>query len=190
MSTLDTPVKINDNYKKTVQKCFTQVPGRPDFWKCGCGKILKQEKATGWTNLVAHIRTQHGESSPPSSQKTLQFQCKKSETVFGWLRLVCLKSWPFSNVECPIIREQSKFDKISKNTLLKYLHLTSSKVEQEIGKLLPDKLALTIDGWTENSNHFVGIMTSFLNSSNLCQTVLLAFSPMADESTQGAEEMS
>ena len=66
----------------------------------------------------------------------------------------------------------------------------SNKVEQEIGKLLPDKLALTIDGNTENSNHFVGIMASFLNSSNLCQTVLLAFSPMADETTQGAEEMS
>ena len=137
MSTLDTPVKINNNYKKTVQKCFTQVPGRSDFWKCGRGKILKPVKATGWTNLVANIRIQHGESSNPSSQKTLQFQCKKSETVYGWLRLVCLKSWPFSNVECPIIREQSKFDKISKNTLLTYHRLTSNKVEQEIENCFP-----------------------------------------------------
>ena len=38
--------------------------------------------------------------------------------------------------------------------------------------------------------HFVGNIASFLNSSYLCQTVLLPFSPMADETTQGAEEMS
>ena len=69
--------------EKTVQKCFTHVPGRPDFWKCGCGKILRQLKATGWTNLVAHIRTQHGESSTPSSQKTLQFQCKNLKQCMG-----------------------------------------------------------------------------------------------------------
>ena len=69
MSTLSTPLKINNNYKKTVRKCFTQVPGSPYLRKCGCGKDLEQVKATGWTNLVAHIRTQHGESSTPSSQK-------------------------------------------------------------------------------------------------------------------------
>ena len=34
---------------------FHEDQGSPDFWKCGSGKILKQVKATGWTNLAANI---------------------------------------------------------------------------------------------------------------------------------------
>ena len=83
-----------------------------------------------------------------------------------------------------------QIDKLSKNTFLKYFHLTTNKVEQEVENVLPIMLALTIDGWRENSSHFVCIMARFLNSTTCCQTILLPFSPMADQTTQGAEKMS
>ena len=31
-----------------------------DLYKCSCGKVLKQKKGKGWTNLMAHIISKHG----------------------------------------------------------------------------------------------------------------------------------
>ena len=47
------------------------------------------------------------------------------------------------------------------------------KVEQEIRKLLPDKLALTIDGWRENSNHWmITLLVSSGESSGVHEVLI------------------
>ena len=66
----------NRDFKTICKKYFT--PMENDIFKCKCGKILKQKKGTGWSNLMVHIRTQH-ETTPSGPQNTLDFmQCKKS----------------------------------------------------------------------------------------------------------------
>ena len=47
----------NRDFKTICKKYFT--PMENDIFKCKCGKILKQKKGTGWSNLMVHIRTQH-----------------------------------------------------------------------------------------------------------------------------------
>ena len=71
----------NRDFKTICKKYFT--PMENDIFKCKCGKILKQKKGTGWSNLMVHIRTQH-ETTPSGPQNTLDFmQCKKSQRFFS-----------------------------------------------------------------------------------------------------------
>ena len=82
---------------------------------------------------MVHIRTQH-ETTPSGPQNT----------------------W-----ESEYVKKNVKLEAISKNTLQKYMHLLTKKVEQEIIKAMPEKIALIVDGWTSGSTHYLGVMASF-----------------------------
>ena len=149
----------NRDFKTICKKYFT--PMENDIFKCKCGKILKQKKGTCWSNLMVHIRTQH-ETTPSGPQNTLDFmQCKKSQTIHDWIEWICMELRPFSFVESEYVKKNVKLEAISKNTLQKYMHLLTKKVEQEIIKAMPEKIALIVDGWTSGSTHYLGVMASF-----------------------------
>ena len=159
-----------------------------DIFKCKCGKILKQKKGTGWSNLMVHIRTQH-ETTPSGPQNTLDFmQCKKSQTIHDWIEWICMELRPFSFVESEYVKKNVKLEAISKNTLQKYMHLLTKKVEQEIIKAMPEKIALIVDGWTSGSTHYLGVMASFCDMDQNVEVPLLAFSPLIDETSQSAAQ--
>ena len=66
--------------------------------------------------------------------------CKKSQTIYGWLEWVCLELKPFAFVESEYTRKFSKFGIISVKTFEKYMHLISNRVEREITKKTTNKL--------------------------------------------------
>ena len=167
-------VEAPKDYKALTKKYFTKLEN--DVYKCHCGKLLKRKDGTGWSNLMQHIRSQHGnDNTSISDQQTLRFMhCRKSETVYGWLEWVCMELKPFSFVESSLTRKYSSLDKISVHTLEKYMHLVSDRVEKEIAKELPDIFALIVDGWTEASSHFVGVMASYPGKHEGYETALLA----------------
>ena len=41
------------------------------------------------------------------------------------------------------------------------MHLLSVKVEQEISNVLPEKIALMVDGWTCGSEHYFGVLAAY-----------------------------
>ena len=92
-------VEAPKDYKALTKKYFTKLEN--DVYKCHCGKLLKRKDGTGWSNLMQHIRSQHGnDNTSISDQQTLRFMhCRKSETVYGWLEWVCMELKPFSFVE-------------------------------------------------------------------------------------------
>ena len=69
------------------------------------------------------------------------------------------------------------------------MHLVTKEVEKSIRNQLTDKFALAIDGWTSNSTHYVGIFATFPNGKKDCgyESVLLAFTPLLDETTQSSD---
>ena len=69
------------------------------------------------------------------------------------------------------------------------MHLVSDRVEKEIAKELPDIFALIVDGWTEASSHFVGVMASYPGKHEGYETALLGFSPIGDQTGQSASDM-
>ena len=66
-------------------------------------------------------------------------QCKKSQTIHDWIEWICMELRPFSFVESEYVKKNVKLEAISKNTLQKYMHLLTKKVEQEIIKAMPEK---------------------------------------------------
>ena len=87
------------DYKSLTKKYFTKL--QSDVYKCHCGKLLKRKDGTGWSNLMQHIHTQHGnDKTSTSDQQVIRFMhCRKSEAVYGWLEWVCMELKPFSFVE-------------------------------------------------------------------------------------------
>ncbi len=62
----------------------------------------------------------------------------------------------------------------------KYVLNLAEVVEKSIMKMLPDKLALLFDGWTEGSFHYIGVFAFFNNSIGKGNQVLLAFLVLAN----------
>ena len=68
------------------------------------------------------------------------------------------------------------------------LELTQ-EVEAIVQSLLPNSFGVIFDGWTETSTatHYLGIYAVFPDDTNACQTILLAFSPLLDETDLSAK---
>jgi hypothetical protein len=111
---------------------------------------------------------------------------KKALKIFGWMDWVVTANLPFDFVRQPVNRKYAKLQKISVNTLKKYMNAVMEIVERKISEKLPQYFGIIIDGWTEAGTHFVAIFASFIaENGNLCQP-LLACSPMGDETSQAA----
>ena len=96
---------------------------------------------------------------------------------------------PFIFVEKPVIHRNVRENPICRATLLKYLHLLTGCVERKIRSMLPDKIAIVFDGWSNGYYHYVGTFASF--TTNLAagyRAVLLGISMMENEETQNAED--
>ena len=95
-----------------------------NIYKCKCGKVLKKAEKTGWSNLMQHIRSQHGDVKTDGAQSSLDFLiCKKAENIFHWIEWVVMELKPLTFVESEYTRKNFKLDKISVNSIIKYMHL-------------------------------------------------------------------
>ena len=62
-------------------------------------------------------------------------------------------------------------------------------VEQKFSALIPNRLALIFDGWTNNSTHYIAIVASFPKTNeDGFATRLLSVSRMGDESRLAADQ--
>ena len=91
------------------------TPLENDIYKCSCGKILKQKRGTGWTNLMTHIRTQHDVTD--TKQITLGFCTAKEQTIHGWIEWISMELKPFAFADSEYTPKYTKLEKISRHTL-------------------------------------------------------------------------
>ena len=184
---------MSKKLEDVCRKYFSKKDTDSDVLICGCGKELKKRHGTGWTNLYTHLRVQHDvEKTVHDKQTTLEFFGgkfinKKANNIFSWLEWICLELRPFSFVESSLTQKYTTLQPISKNTFMKYLGLVTRKTEEAIARALPTKFALLYDGWSSASTHYVGIMASFPKDQGH-EIALLAFSPLLDETTLGANQ--
>jgi hypothetical protein len=74
--------------------------------------------------------------------------------IWGWLKFVIGQGLPLNWCENESVREFSKLKSISVETLMKYMALLTEQVELEVARLLPNNFGITLDGWSEGSQHF------------------------------------
>ena len=102
-----------------------------DTRKCVCGKVIKQTKNKGYTNLLNHVKSAHPNYQKevyPSENQIDAFAgfvfvtkvTKKAENYYAWLDCVCSELKPFSFVDSQCTKKYTKLTLICRNTLMKW----------------------------------------------------------------------
>ena len=198
--------------QKDVVGCFFDIhPTLPDTFVCFCDKekSFKQQVKSGYTNLMNHIKSKHaGYESRVSeiikAKRTGNIKAKKGRsyrqlsvedfvdqkalTTHNWLRLLIKKNLPLTFCEDIEFKEclNSDFTDISYKTLKKRMYMIVKSVENTIKEKLNSSgnIALIFDGWTERSNHYLGVFAATPKNEPL----LLAFAPFLNEQRLNADE--
>ena len=73
--------------------------------------------------------------------------------------------------------------------LKNYMTKLTCLVEQKIIEAYSDKFSMILDCWSCNTIHYVALFASFpFENGKSCQTDLLGFSQLEDETTQNADD--
>jgi hypothetical protein len=172
---------------------YFKVTDNPDRWICRCGKKLKQEKKTGYSNLMSHITKQHKDyiNEVQTQKKGGQLDkygfspCEAAMQIYGWMDLIISEGYyfvhlihlffptysirlPFSTCEKAIYRKYVNLKPMSLTSFMKYMQLLTTALEKKIAELLPNKFPIVFDGWSLDgaSTHYIAIYARWLNSRN------------------------
>eukprot|EP00171_Calliarthron_tuberculosum_P003774 IDg3774t1 len=182
---------------------------------CKVGGDVVFEKDTGFSNPYKHLKVCLCDGD---EERLLQLfrhrreekrrfgQCKdivlsttrKEQAMYGYLRLIIMKSLPLSYVTDSVVRSFSKFDvkfgvKYTKAVISKLTML----VERRIARLMNQTQGSILhDGWSHNGMHYFGVFASFMRKvpivrngvecdvEELC-LVLISVSPLSKEVVDG-----
>jgi hypothetical protein len=159
------------------------------IFRCQCNLERRQDLKKGYGNLFQHIISKHPDYLDIMNAKHKennavmhQFVNTKATNIFNWLEFIIMKNLPFSFVEDKIVQKQSKYEKISIESLMKYLYSLKKAVENKVAAKLTEKFVIVFDGWTERSRHFIGLFAVCYNSKeNKTEKFLLSIAPPFDE---------
>ena len=70
----------------------------------------------------------------------------EAKKIHGWIRWIVLQNKPFSIVENEETRKFSKWDSISKKSLMKYMNLLLENILTSLKSVLPKYVGLIFDG--------------------------------------------
>eukprot|EP00171_Calliarthron_tuberculosum_P021824 IDg21824t1 len=189
---IDSPHSGENNASSTRQARSSSILGKRDRDFPGrrvrdAFFVAKEGVADTW-ELKQETNSVDSRKSSTQTPATMFYARKKTVHAHGWIDLVVNGLQPFSIVENEVFRRHVRYEHLSTKTLVRYLSKLSTRVEDRIRNLLPEKFALIFDGWTSSDTHFVAIFASFpVKSTNGYRTVLLSFSPFEDEVSQNAK---
>jgi hypothetical protein len=183
---------------KQVCEYFYIESGPEGEWKCRkCGNV--KAKNGGWTNLLNHLKSCLGKSymetfleakrsqkSQQMSHFTGQHVSNAEKEVFEWIEFIVMKNLPMMFVDCPFTRRMCRAKPISSKTLRR--HIMSLVALEKIQEVLPDKFVLVFDGWTEGTEHYIGVSASYnrvQNGKDVAVQTLLSMQPLLANGIEG-----
>ena len=157
-------------------------------WRCRKCEQLKSKNG-GWTNLLSHLKScvgkdftlqylehatrvqqQHsshvgvdGNSAPAATMHSFVLRLSDAEKEMAeWISYLVERNQPISLVDCPATRRLAKLKPVSSKSVRKHILSLMTVVKEHIKhRLLPAKFALVFDGWTEGTDHYIGIWASY-----------------------------
>lgn len=167
-------------------------------WMCSSCKKEVRQGTSGYTNLCTHIRHHHQDEVPArilkaqkrtfSAFKSITYP-RKSIAAHGWLECIILCLLPFSFCENDVMRKHFKHDAMCRKTFMTYMQKLTRVVETVIRDRLPNRFAITFDGWAGGDTHYVSVFAVFpADNVNGYDRFLLACSPMENEDSLNANE--
>ena len=86
--------------------------------------------------------------------------------MYEWINYLVIKNMPISHVDCPYTRRITKMKAVSSKSVRKHILSLVALVRQKITLRLPDKFVIIFDGWTEGTDHYIGIWASYNTIDN------------------------
>lgn len=112
-------------------------------------------------SLVGVVDT---DSSPPPAASIHSFVLRLSESekeMAEWISYLVERNQPISLVDCPATRRLARLKPVSSKSVRKHILSLMSVVKEYIKQRLPAKFVLIFDGWTEGTDHYIGIWASY-----------------------------
>ena len=78
-----------------------------------------------------------------------------------WILYLILKNLPMSLVDRLHTRAMAKLRPVSSKSVRKHVLSLVTIVQEDIRRRLPDKFVLIFDGWTEGTDHYIGVWVSY-----------------------------
>ncbi|KAG2918675.1 hypothetical protein PC110_g18001 [Phytophthora cactorum] len=158
----------------------------PEYFRCRCGKVRKQTRRDGFTNLMKHVRSEH-----PSYQEEMQaaaaattgsvvhYARPTAMNRYGRLEWTVKANLPLMLCENALACRYTNLVPISVETFRATMGVTRL-VEAAIGDELPDGFGLMLDGWSHASEHYVAVF-AWYEPDGVAKTVLLSMAPIINE---------
>ncbi len=78
-----------------------------------------------------------------------------------WIDHLVMRNMPISIVDCPHTRRITILKAVSSKSVRKHILYLVMLARQQVRLRLPGKFALIFDGWTEGTDHYIGIWVSY-----------------------------
>ncbi|KAE8969351.1 hypothetical protein PR003_g28662 [Phytophthora rubi] len=161
MSSVSTPLS-----NKLVCRLLFTKKSKDEFVCSTCSKVCKS--AHGYTNLIAHLRSNHPTYLEDASQaarnrNALRLRVVDDETrnIFRWCEWVVMDRLPLAFVERKMTRKNASLPSISEKTLKSYLVRVYQSTEARVAEELPPSFGIVLDGSTFNGRHYIAIFAVF-----------------------------
>jgi hypothetical protein len=173
---------------KGICRYYYQLANNDKEWRCRKCMQLKSKNG-GWTNLLSHLKSCVGKDyvdqymSHAASIQSGEIAARNGTSVGStgsmlldafvlrlsdaekemaqWISYLVLKNLPISLVDCSHTRALAKLRPVSSKSVRKHALSLVTTVQEDIRRRLPDKFVLIFDGWTEGTDHYIGVWVSY-----------------------------
>ena len=101
--------RVHIKPRDIARRLFVPTADRTKYQCKICIKNIKKSDGQGWTNLARHAKSHkdwHEDYAASGTQITQYMvpSSEKKEGIMPWIVYIVMKLYPFSDVECPIVR--------------------------------------------------------------------------------------
>ena len=122
---------------------------------------LKSCVGSDYRAQYEHAKAKAGEGGNIIDHYELRLSTVEEE-MYDWIEMLVVKNLPMRFVDCPLVRNQSNLEQTCAKTVQKHIFSLSNVVRGKIKSKLPsDKFVVMFDGWTEGTDHYIGISASY-----------------------------
>jgi hypothetical protein len=157
-------------------------------WHCHKCEQLKSKKNGGWTNLLSHLKlcvgkdyalqfVEHadaarmqqlhvalvggGDASAGTMNSFVLRLGDAEKEMAEWISYLVVKNQPNSLADCPATRKLARLKPVGSKSVRKQVLLLMTVVKEYIKQHLPSTFVPVFDGWTEGTDHYIGIWASY-----------------------------
>jgi len=150
-----------------------------DYWLCRqCA--VSRKKNNGYGNLASHVKSKHDDYVTRMEKEGVStFVTTRALQMYEAIKWVTATNLPLNFFEHKMTKKYTTLECFERRTLKKCMLKLCPLVEAAIAATIPAKFGISFDGWSHNSEHFVGVFACFLHDSKRDE-VLLGIAPLLD----------